>query len=263
MPLRIDFTREHIVASFRDYNRIADIMDPEAELIDDLSGDTPLDDYAVMNDFVPKWKVQHKAHCESYGAQIPAEDFRRVWKSPDSTLNDLADLIAKYAPPVVVPDWKFGGQTCRKGSLLRFLLAQIKKSDRAPVSGRTPLGALARRNDWTFTFVLMHHFPGSLPAPVQISHFRLLPRRLRYLLQSLGWGAGLNFVAAVVAFFAKCFTFALAAGVAMIVLFSAYVAYRRFVRVPDVHHIIFPGVRNLRHICERIARDPATDRAWT
>ncbi|EHQ08648.1 hypothetical protein [Leptonema illini] len=252
----IVYTKEHILKVFACSHEIARVVDPAVDPGLEPREDLLLRDWIEGMDLILDARVQLDHFRKAYSASIPETEFGNLWRSKDSTLGALADLIAEHSQPVHIPEWKFVGRECERGTILRFLLHSINsRSPQRIATGRTSLGFLAKGRDWSFVDAINIPFPGVLPPPVRVSHRRLQPVQVRVIQSAFSIVSVASGVAVVAAFLLKAPAAAIIGAFFLALSITSMILFRKQLGLASTVHYIFPGVRSLRElsllICER------------
>ena len=250
--MRVEFTKDHILRVFAGAHAIAGAADPETDPHLAVSENLPLREWISGMDLIPEWKALHKAYNVSFNASVPKTDFRNLYYSKKSTIGDLAALLARYSTPINVPIWKFAGQPCRKGSVLRFVLRELETAlgNRRRLHPQDALNGLAKSRDWSWVERLNCLFPGTLPAPTEISHFRLLPGAVRRPRQAGYAALAASPIIALVGYMISQPFLAVSGALALATSFLLLYMQRKILKLPKTRHHVFLGISTIRSYSE-------------
>tara|TARA_Y100001937_G_C7038892_1_gene293668 strand:+ start:70 stop:849 length:780 start_codon:yes stop_codon:yes gene_type:complete len=252
--MRITYTADHILDGLKRLQSIAGIVDPEVDEDLEFSDQTTIREWMAANDLIKDWRVQHQFFSRIFDAIIPADRFRATWLSKKSNLRDLAELLSECAPDSEFPSWRLGGIHCVQGSILKYIIARINRSQDIPfqVSGKTKWTQLTGLKDWDFVVALAYDFPEIIPIPHYIDHASLLPPKVRVIRSSIKWTGVASFLALFGAFFIGSIFGSAIFGATLLATIALDIAYKRRVKLPSTNHIVFFGMTDLRGLAADI-----------
>lgn len=189
--MQVKFNREHILKIFAATHRLAAVFDPEVDPYIEVTDNLLFSDWVQAMDLIRDWHTQHAHFQKVYEAEIPADDYRKLYFDSQTTLGDLAQLIANNTKTIYVPPAVLGHKKCETGGTMKFLLRRMrhKSKSRKIINARDSLNYFLNADDMGPLEEINAYFPGALPEPKEVSHARLLPihKRLFYLRRTKHW----------------------------------------------------------------------------